>query len=714
MKKLFRLNSVMLILLCYSTLTFSQISGVVLDGETNKPLALANVYLKNTQYGTTTDKQGNFNLPSIIDGNYILVISFMGYKKLETPVLIKNSSRHHNHYYLYPAALSMENIVVTANRMPVDIQNVTSDIEIINTTSIEHNYGGNVSDVLQHVNGIYTKDYGARGTIKSASIRGSSSEQVLFLIDGIRINNPQNASIDMSNYLLSSLSRIEIIKGGKSSLYGSDAVGGVINLITPEASFKKEMKLKTKISSGSFGFRSANVNVEKQTTNFFFTMDANRIKGNGKFSFKENGKKLYRENAQFETINIMVKSAYKINKKHKFSVLAFGYDSDKGVPGSLVTPTPHAKTRETQKNLILKSENRYSPVFTQTVNVCFQNNNYTYSDPGLVQGLNKNTFNMTTYGITNENHFITGNSNIVTFGFEWFYNHLKSNTLQKVNRKSFALFVTDQFTHLMNGSVFREFIINPSLRLDKYSLYKPFVNPGFGFVLKNHSFSIRGNINKNSRIPTFNDLYWPEDSFTKGNINVNPERSFSKNLGINIRLNKPIEITLKSTVYEMLYDNLISWQPDATGKWSPANIGKARSRGIEFYAELPIVKNILNCKFVHSFNITRDLHEGTTYGNILIYHPEVQNNATVNLSFKNFFFDLISRYESHRFYTPDNTKWLPSYKVYDIFLRYNFTLSKLGITTSLIINNLSDKKYQEFLHYPIPGRNYRLAVQLTR
>jgi len=705
--------STILFIILFTSKIYPQVSGYVYDFENKSPLAHANVYFENTQYGTATNGKGFFIINNIPGGNYKLIISYMGYEPQVNFLTINEPGETHNNYYLIPETLSIENIIVTALRSPVELQNITSDVEIINSQKIGKENGGNIADVLKRTIGIYTKDYGSRGNIKSVSIRGSSTEQVLFLIDGIRIINPMNGTVDLSNFLLSSFSRIELVKGGRSSLYGTDAVGGIINLVTPAGNAARDTKVSSMISSGSFGFNSYNLDLSKQSHNLYFTFNINRINGEGSFPYNNEGKKEFRKNSKFTTTNLMAKSLYKFNSQMKLSLLAFGYMSNKGVPGSIITPTPEAETDESQKNIILKLEHRFSNRLSHIVNISLQQGNFKYSDPLLVQGLNENTFNLNTIGWSTENYLIVNKSNIITFGSEIYHYLLKSNTLKKTRRNSFSVFIVNQGTYKTHSGIFPELTINPSLRIDKYTHFKSFLSPGFGIALKRNYIQLKGNLHKNMRIPTFNELYWPEDSFTRGNLLLKPEESLSKDLGISLHLRKPFDFKFKSTVYHISFSNLINWQPDQTGKWSPVNIGKARSRGLELYLKTPIIFKLLSCEISHTFNRTRDLRNGVTYKRLLIYHPEVQNTVAFNFSHKNLTMDIISRYQSHRFYVPDNSKWLSAYRIFDVYLHYTTHITKIKTIASLIINNVADKYYQELVHYPIPGRNYRLTLQLT-
>jgi vitamin B12 transporter len=125
-------------------------------------------------------------------------------------------------------------IVVTANRVPQPIQRAGSAISVISAETIERSSARNVGDLLQQVPGINVTQTGGAGQLEVARIRGGESRHTLVLIDGIRINDPSSTGreFDFSSIVLADVERIEVLRGPQSALYGSDAMGGVINIIT--------------------------------------------------------------------------------------------------------------------------------------------------------------------------------------------------------------------------------------------------------------------------------------------------------------------------------------------------------------------------------------------------------------------------------------------------------------------------------------------------
>ena len=131
--------------------------------------------------------------------------------------------------------LAMEPVVVTATVAPTPLGRTTAPVTVISREEIEAQQVESVTELLRQVPGVHIDQQGARGGISSVYLRGSKPNLVIVMIDGIKVNDPTNSrggSFDFSTLSTDSIERIEIVRGPLSAVYGSDAVGGVINIIT--------------------------------------------------------------------------------------------------------------------------------------------------------------------------------------------------------------------------------------------------------------------------------------------------------------------------------------------------------------------------------------------------------------------------------------------------------------------------------------------------
>src|ERR1700733_834307 len=157
------------------------------------------------------------------------------------------------------APSTSESIVVTGTRLFGTVSDAASNVKVITAKDIELRHPSSAVELLRTLAGVFIQQPGGRGSVASIFIRGSKPNFTVVLIDCVRVNdqtNTRGGSFDFSTLSLDSIDRIEIVRGPESAIYGSDAVGGVINIITSKSSGHLSADLDT--SAGQFGFwRSA-------------------------------------------------------------------------------------------------------------------------------------------------------------------------------------------------------------------------------------------------------------------------------------------------------------------------------------------------------------------------------------------------------------------------------------------------------------------------
>ncbi|WP_319503489.1 TonB-dependent receptor domain-containing protein [uncultured Draconibacterium sp.] len=242
-------------LYCYG-LSFGQqyygLNGLVVD-ENNKPLPGASVVLLQIEKGTVTDINGQFVMDKLPEGSYILDISFIGYKKLVDSVWVdKNTS--------YKAQLEVDNmslqeVVVTDNYAGNRKKEESLNIEIVNDDYLKRNLGGSLMSSLERLPGVTTIDIGS-GQSKPV-IRGLGFNRVVVVENNIKHEAQQwgaDHGLEIDQY---AVDNVEVIKGPASLMYGSDAIGGVIDMnnrkLPAPNSFGGDVNLSGKSNNGLLG-----------------------------------------------------------------------------------------------------------------------------------------------------------------------------------------------------------------------------------------------------------------------------------------------------------------------------------------------------------------------------------------------------------------------------------------------------------------------------
>ncbi len=229
--RLFR--PVFYLLLCLPFLGFAQdlvIKGHVADA--SGPVPFANVFLEGTSLGATTDENGKFELHGLQEGGYILVVSSLGYRTYRKPLRLKPDSAMDLHITLQPGMESLDEMVVTGTLKAVSRSDTPVPVEVYSPAFLRKNPTANVFEALQNVNGVRPQINCNVCNTGDIHINGLEGPYTLVLIDGMPIVSGLGTVYGLAGIPNSLIQQIEIVKGPASSLYGSEAVGGLINVIT--------------------------------------------------------------------------------------------------------------------------------------------------------------------------------------------------------------------------------------------------------------------------------------------------------------------------------------------------------------------------------------------------------------------------------------------------------------------------------------------------
>ena len=197
----------------------------------------------------------------------------------------------------------IEDVVISATRSEALSRKLPSSTYVVNKEQIKLNCGSSLASAMQGASGLFLKSYGGVGSLQTISLRGMSPEHTAILIDGIRVNNAQNGLIDLGVFSSSNIERIEVLKGGSSSLYGTDAVGGVINIITKNPIENGQCFLSSAV--GSYNYHRFEQSVAlKQNDNVSYQISLRNESGKGNYDFHFNNgiasKTLQRNNADYK------------------------------------------------------------------------------------------------------------------------------------------------------------------------------------------------------------------------------------------------------------------------------------------------------------------------------------------------------------------------------------------------------------------------------
>lgn len=218
------------------------IRGHISDAETGDPLQGVTVRVQNRPWGTYTGRGGDFLLRSIPTGSYTLLISLIGYEVQQIPVTIRDNDTTNIAVQLVSQPLQTGEIVVSASKRIQAVQDVPVSISIVDQRAIEQRNITKLDEALRYVPGVYMSR-------EQVNIRGSSGfslglgSRTLILLDGFPLLSGDGGDAKFDALPMFNVERVEVIKGAGSALYGTGALGGVINVVTAEPATEPEFRV---------------------------------------------------------------------------------------------------------------------------------------------------------------------------------------------------------------------------------------------------------------------------------------------------------------------------------------------------------------------------------------------------------------------------------------------------------------------------------------
>jgi len=220
------------LLLLISTCGFSQttLKGTVYRG--NEPLSFASIYIKEIKKGAQTDENGKYEITNIEAGSYSIVASYMGFQTERKTILISKENNIQVNFNLKEDANNLDEVVVSGTLKPVSRMETPVPVEVYTPAFLKKNPTSNIFEALQNVNGVRPQLNCSICNTGDIHINGLEGPYTMVTIDGMPIVSSLSTVYGLSGIPNSLIERVEVVKGPASSLYGSEAVGGLINIIT--------------------------------------------------------------------------------------------------------------------------------------------------------------------------------------------------------------------------------------------------------------------------------------------------------------------------------------------------------------------------------------------------------------------------------------------------------------------------------------------------
>ncbi len=615
---------------------------------------------------------------------------------------------------------TVKEVVVTGSRMPVVVERLPSSVHVIDSMAMAQSNGISVADVLSHAAGVFMESYGGNGALQSVSLRGMGSDYSLILLDGQRYTTYEMNTVDLGILSLMDVDRIEIANGGNSSLYGADAIGGVVNIITKKPSGQIGASLAGSI--GSFGMSGYQVSAGDGDEQFSLrgSIRVDRARNDFGFYFDDgvSNELLKREGADYFLKNYSLSSRAVINQAVVVTASARYSDADRGQPSAVTSASQNNLARIDDNTLfatadveIQQSQNvQYSLPFS------FHYNDETYKDPNLLVGNSPTSdfYRNQIETFTPTGTFLISGANKVLTGIDAAFASLASDEVKSVTRTQLSGF----FSSENRFTIPCEVIMYPSLRYDSFSDMKGDISPKIGVnigLLDEPSLRIRSGYGKSFNAPTFNDLYWTQG----GNPNLQPEHSLSFDAGVVYGMDLFGNVQIEANYFSIQATDKIVWQPGPNGIWSPINLQSVSSTGAEVSANAQLWNNTINIRYmgnyVQALKTSADVPNDATQNKYLVYLPQETSIFIIGANVRNISVAVDYSFTGFRYTSQDNDPRfiLPSFEIVSANVSYQLRFEKVVWKLKAEANNIFNESYQFISGYPVPLRNFMLTTEFT-
>lgn len=597
---------------------------------------------------------------------------------------------------------TLDGIVVTASRVPEKKIDSNADVSVVTSKEIEEKHYDNVSEAVKHVPGVTIFSQGASAQVgMSNQIYINGSKNVVILVDGMRRNTNGNSlsTADIGDMVnMDSIDHIEVLKGSASTLYGSDAQGGVINIITQKAK-NDGVRTTLRTSFGNESREKYSLHNEGREENVFWNVDAGK-ELQGKYKDGWGRRVINHLNAE----HYNVKLGYDLGNDSDVVFNYEKYTSDYIRPNYGTNDTARARGKKDNDSVSLqykaKLNDRLTSQFSIYRNNTHINDNYTASALWDICDIK-----MRTTGISDQLTY-TMDRQTITGGFDWYKDEIPyykgTPDVEGTSITNTAFYLQDKIDLTDRWNV------TPGIRIDHHSEFGTHTSPSLSVGYKqNEKTNYYINYKSFFAAPSLFHLY-----SSYGNKDLDPEEGNTVEFGVNHRFTDSLDGTFN--VFHTHAKNLIDYDY-TTSRYR--NSGKTNANGFSLS---------LNKEFSRHWNASLGysyLHMQAKAGeNINNNGALPESTLHVNVSYKADKFNasldgrgVMNRYGSKKH--PEMRNY-SSYWVWDMAANYHFTKNA---TLFARVNNIFDQFYTDVgtssdpygTWYSAPSRNFEIGMQFT-
>ena len=709
----------------------SKVTGVVRSAEDSTSLVGATIILRSAGQsrpftrGLLTDSEGRFVFEAIPAGAYRVTASMVGYRRLVDTLIVRTGLNERVFFYLHTSPVQTPQVVVTASKRRQLLTEVPVSVSLMSSQSMERRNVISLGDALRYVPGVnFVQD--------QLNIRGSSGyargigSRVLLLVDGIPLLSGDTGLAVWESIPVSEIDHVEVVKGAGSSLYGSSALGGVIDVIT-----KNDLDVNSTVAKVYGGlYQDPTYTQWKWSSRERFFQGASLTHsqpiGLGDFGVtaslsykKDDG---YIENNFFRRLNLFVKTSGHLGENRSLTLFGDVFNQYSGNflywrdINHALQPSAGSLgqwVNSTRANLAGIYTNVVSDKLLYIVRGSYYYNHWYDNFGQTPSGIGDSSTSSTGY-VEFQGTWNVDRATVLTFGTDGQADFINSNSFTDKRSTSGALYVQaerrfDKLRATAGGRYDYE-------KIEGKSSFNQF-NPKLGFVYDlGQGNSLRASIGTGFRAPSVGETY---ASIQSGGVSIIPnpsllpERSLSEEVGGRL----PVSFigVVDAAIFQNDYWNMIEPQFNTTGQITFQNVTRARVQGFEIDAASDAATDFLTLRASYTYVYPKDL----TTGEILKYRSRELFYLSADYS-KSIYrasidFRYISRFENYDRdlvqlgIVANGNERVPAY-ITDVRAGVAFASYGVPFSATIVVNNIFNYYYVEMIGNIAPLRNYSLVL----
>ncbi|MEZ5535711.1 MAG: TonB-dependent receptor [Thiolinea sp.] len=588
-------------------------------------------------------------------------------------------------------------VVITAGRKQQAVSDTLASTSVVTREALEKSQAKTLGEVLSRLPGITIANQGGVGKLSPLFLRGTESDHVLVLVDGVKMGSATAGTPQLEYLPVAQIERIEVVRGPRSSLYGSEAIGGVIQIFTRQGS-KNGFTPKASISVGSNNTRKADVGLSGGNGQSWYNLNVatERTDGINALDFYQSYpppdyspvKVFESDKDGFSNDSLAIRAGHEFANGATAEISAMHSRGDSDYDGGFQNETDFLQQALSAKLTTPIGDNHR--LTAQLGRSLDETDNFKDGVPSTFFDTKR-----TTAGLQAESQF--GASGLV-YGVDFQNDEVDSTTpYVESSRDNTGIFASYELKSGANSFA-------AAVRNDDNEQFGKHTT---GSVALGHELDngvrLKASYGTAFRAPNFNDLYWPDDGSFSGNPDLNPEKSKTLELGVAGELEQG---NWAVNVFDTRVDDLISYVYNAaTYSGTMENVDKAKIRGIELEARQRVADWTFaaNATYQQTENLT-----GFNKGKQLTRRPEKVLNLSADRQFGPLELGVAVHAEGARYMDAANTDRLGGFTTVD--LRGRYQLAK-DWSVSAKVGNLLDKEYEMVRNYNQDGINGLITLE---